>query len=102
MENSLTASETATTDAMPTASSPSVSVSTGVVVPASTVSTTPTGTRLSPEEISQIAAAVAGIIHPTSTTMPPNPLSSGSQAGVSSGSAASTVSVCTTSTGNSG
>ena len=88
-------------EAIPVEPTPAVatsSVSSGDLAPPNTL---PASSRLSPEEISQIAAVVAGIIHPVSTTAPSNPLMSGSQAGVLAGSSApATSNTSTASAGN--
>ena len=88
----------------PTEPTPALVTSSSVPAGGSVLSNTlPASSRLSPEEIAQIAAAVAGIIHPVVTTAPSNPLMSGSQAGVLTGSSASATSnTSAASTGNSG
>ena len=84
----------------PTPAVATSSVSSGDLAPPNTLLAS---SHLSPEEISQIAAAVAGIIHPVSTTAQSNPLMSGSQAGILAGSSAPTTSnTSTASAGNSG
>ena len=84
----------------PTPAVATSSVSSGDLAPPNTL---PASSRLSPEEISQIAAAVAGIIHPASTTAPSNPLMSRNQAGVLAGSSVPTTSnTSTASAGNLG
>ena len=56
--------------------------------------------RLSQEEITQIATAVAGIIHPPSTSVSTNPLLSGREASVAAASTQATSTSATT--GNAG
>ena len=86
MDTGMSSSETNPTKST-TAAVMSSSVSSGGLVLSILASS-----HLSPEEISQIAAAVVGIIHPVLTMVPPNPLMSGSQASILAGSFASATS----------